>query len=269
MSIQVVVSKFKENIDWVKKCPYDIIVYSKLKDEPNFVPHGTDTEASSYIRYIIDNYDDLKDWTYFVHGHEWHWHHPMSILKSFEIDISALSNECKFFSINHGSWHFRQLRTKYTDYHLQHKTLPIMVYKNSNPMPSELTLEEYSEVTKEIFGEKEFNAIMSKYFSHSKNITQQFYPASAQFCVHKSRILARPKSFYEACYCVFEDMSDETLLSKNRLSQLLSKKAKAECYKNRTISGFFFEANWHYIFGEDFFYRPIYTNYNNYPFINS
>ena len=59
---------------------------------------------------------------------------------------------------------------------------------------------------------------MSKYFSHSKNITQQCYPA--------------PKSFYEAGYRVFEDMSDETLLSKNRLSQLLSKKAKAECYKN-------------------------------------
>jgi hypothetical protein len=32
------------------------------------------------------------------------------------------------------------------------------------------------------------------------------------------------------------------------------------------LAGFFFEANWHYIFGEEYLYISPYASYNNYPF---
>jgi len=262
MSIQVVVAKYKENIDWVERCPHDTVVYSKSPADNNYVPHGKDGEASSYFRYILDHYDDLKEWTLFVHGHEHHWHHPMSILKSCEIDTKSLPKTCKFFSVNHGKW---GIRDKYTDYQLQHKTMPIMINKNTrrDVMPSELTSDEYTEALIQLFGVEEFNAMMSKNFPNSNKIEYQIYPMSSQFYVHKDRILARPKSFYQACYRIFEDMD---LKHDNTLSKLLSKKAKCAHYQKRRIAGFFFEALWHYIFGEELLYRPVYFAYNNYPF---
>tara|TARA_B110000902_G_scaffold240098_1_gene289334 strand:+ start:349 stop:516 length:168 start_codon:yes stop_codon:yes gene_type:complete len=53
----VVLAKYKENIEWANIIKNKII-YSKIKNEPNFVeePFG---ESSSYLKYIIDNYDQL------------------------------------------------------------------------------------------------------------------------------------------------------------------------------------------------------------------
>ena len=84
----VVLAKYKENIEWANIIKNKII-YSKIKNEPNFVeePFG---ESSSYLKYIIDNYDQLNEWTLFAHAHEKHWHHYHSIFKSLSIDTEEL-----------------------------------------------------------------------------------------------------------------------------------------------------------------------------------
>ena len=124
-------------------------------------------------------------------------------------------------------------------------------------MPSELTSHEYQQVMHDVFGEDECYHLKT-YFQKDKQIfTTQCYPMCAQFFVHKDSILARPKSFYENCYNL---CSSDTYL--------LSKLASSSHYKNRTITAFLFEANRHYIFGEDYMYAlPYYKNYLlNYPF---
>ena len=63
MLAQVVVSKYNENIDWIKSSPYDVVVYSKLEGELNYVKDGKDAETSSYLHHIIENYENLSEWT--------------------------------------------------------------------------------------------------------------------------------------------------------------------------------------------------------------
>ena len=136
-TLQIVVAKYKENTQWTKYTNHNTIIYSKIEGEPNYVKYGKDSETTSYLRFIIDNYNNLSDWTLFTHGHEYHWHHPLSILKSCDINLDKLNNECKFFSINHGKWGITKM---YTTDILKEEKLPIMIQKNDNGFtPSELT----------------------------------------------------------------------------------------------------------------------------------
>lgn len=68
MNKHVVVSRYKDEVNWVEKltCPYTII------DKENTTNVGS--EAWSYIRFIIDNYYNLPDRMLFVHGHENSYH---------------------------------------------------------------------------------------------------------------------------------------------------------------------------------------------------
>jgi hypothetical protein len=68
MNKHVIVSRYKDNINWVNKLthPYTII------DKENTANVGN--EAWSYIRFLIDNYYNLPDRMLFVHGHENSYH---------------------------------------------------------------------------------------------------------------------------------------------------------------------------------------------------
>ena len=103
-----------------------------------------------------------------------------------------------------------------------------------------------------------YNDIVLKHFPEEDMFKKQSYPQCAQFFVHKDRIMSRPKSFYEHCFKLCTDTD-----------YLLSKKANTNVYTTRTVTGFFFEANWHYIFGEEYLYNPYYKYYNDYPFKGS
>lgn len=64
MNKHVVISKYHNDDVWVKKLnvPYTIIDKSQTKN--------LGSEAWAYLRYIVDNYDNLPDRMLFVHGHE-------------------------------------------------------------------------------------------------------------------------------------------------------------------------------------------------------
>ena len=168
----------------------------KNPNEPNYVHEGRGSETTSYLKHIIDNYDTLSEWTLFVHGHEFHWHHPMSVLKTCEIDLNKLKDDCKFLPVNHGRW---GLQNKYGEHEFANKTLPIMVYKPSAFTPSDLSKEEYCQVMQDILGIDEFNAIKTKYFTTNNSLCKHSYTPCAKFYLHKDHLCQRPKSFYEHC----------------------------------------------------------------------
>lgn len=78
--VLAVIAKFKEDISWVKElsCAYNI--YDKDKDIPN-----VGREAETYLRYIIENYDNLPDHVVFLQGH------PFDHLKEHNINFL---NDC-------------------------------------------------------------------------------------------------------------------------------------------------------------------------------
>ena len=68
MDVIVVISHFKENLDWVSNLKYKSIVWEKA------VNRGR--EALAYCQYFYDYYDKLPDWSVCVHGHRSAWHNP-------------------------------------------------------------------------------------------------------------------------------------------------------------------------------------------------
>lgn len=71
MNTQIVIARYKENIEWLNHIKLQnqyISIYNKYyKDEGNFLPN-VGREAHTYLHYIIENYDNLKEYTVFLQG---------------------------------------------------------------------------------------------------------------------------------------------------------------------------------------------------------
>jgi hypothetical protein len=71
----IVVSKYNRNVDWANKFREingieirNILIYEKEKPENKHnIPVNKGNEASVYLKYIIDNYENLPEFTFFVH----------------------------------------------------------------------------------------------------------------------------------------------------------------------------------------------------------
>lgn len=63
MDKQVVVAKFKEDTSWVQHLFCNVKIYDKNKDYLNI-----GREAETYLRHIIENYENLADVTFFLQG---------------------------------------------------------------------------------------------------------------------------------------------------------------------------------------------------------
>ena len=75
----VVAATFNEDMAWLKQQPYPYVVMTKdpaLGDVRHNVPFNKGDEADCFIKFILDNYDDLPPRMYFIHAHEIGRHNP-------------------------------------------------------------------------------------------------------------------------------------------------------------------------------------------------
>jgi hypothetical protein len=65
----------------MKKLKYPYVVYTKNENEVSKynIPINKGNEASAYFKYIIDHYDSLPLYVFFIHAHESDWHHTSSM----------------------------------------------------------------------------------------------------------------------------------------------------------------------------------------------
>lgn len=96
--VTVVVAHHSENLDWVSRVDgYDVKVVSKTNHEAFiYQPLNKGFEASAYLDYIVRCYEDLSDFTVFVHGHERSWHHEGSM----DALINSLDLKATYMNIN-------------------------------------------------------------------------------------------------------------------------------------------------------------------------
>jgi hypothetical protein len=77
MKIELVLSRFNENIEWIDKISSlfnNIIIYNKGNDDidsnhTNIKIPNVGREAQTYLHYIIDNYNNLPDYILFSQAH--------------------------------------------------------------------------------------------------------------------------------------------------------------------------------------------------------
>ena len=171
----IVVSRYNKDVRFVYKInnneDIDVMIYDK--ENPNNllnIPINKGNEASVYLKYIIDNYDKLTDFTFFIHDEEFSWHHSGSIINKYK---DAVMSNKKYYNINNNFW----LQDSIKNYHGEE------ILNNYKIWYSQY-IEQYIPISKVPNG----------------NDFWYGYAGSAQFLVHKDVIKNFPKEFYEKIY---------------------------------------------------------------------
>lgn len=95
MDYHIVIAHYNEDLSWVTNLKYPFTIISK-----NGIPEGTQPnkgrEASTYLEYIIKNYDSLHEYTFFLHGHRSSWHHKKNVDEKINKTVCLLP----YYNIN-------------------------------------------------------------------------------------------------------------------------------------------------------------------------
>jgi len=171
----IVCAKYNKNTDFLTKTSIPSIVIEKNKDVPN-----VGTEATSYLHYILQNYDSLPENLIFIHDENGSWHHEGDITDNLDKWISQYEKK--------GS-----------------------TYYEFNNMKIEKSSAYHNEAEKELWTQV-FEPHICKY--------DDALPVSgrccAQFIVSKKQILKHPKVFYQKYYdWLIDNTSGEGLGDKN------------------------------------------------------
>jgi FkbM family methyltransferase len=169
-NINIVLSRYKKEVDWVYKlgdiCNVKILIYDKETPTNKLnVPVNKGNEASAYLKYIIDNYEQLPEYTFFIHDEEYSWHHSGKMIDKFK---EAIDSNKLYYSIN--------------DKCVLGSIINNELYPNICEWYKEF-IEEYIPI----------DCLPNKDWTLN-------YRGSAQFLVNKSLITNLPKKFYENLY---------------------------------------------------------------------
>ena len=98
----IVVSRYNKDVEFVYRInnnkDINVMIYDKENpNNPLNVPVNKGNEASVYLKYIIDYYDDLPDFTFFIHDEEYAWHHSGSIIDKYD---EAMKSNLMYYNIN-------------------------------------------------------------------------------------------------------------------------------------------------------------------------
>ena len=164
----VVTSHYNEDLYWLEDSKYPVVVIDKEGAAPTCLSIKTiipnrGREASSFLRYIIDHYDNLPSHVAFIHGHETAWHQKRPF-RMIDMINNVLLKDDMFVSFN-GTYEVCKIE--------QHSSDTIQINKNWDiikpwvgPIPGENGMTD----------------------------------AGAQFIVSRNRIRQHPKKAYQSWY---------------------------------------------------------------------
>jgi len=170
----VVVSRYKENVNWTKKLNHDCKIYEKENPSSKYnIPVNKGNEASVYFKYIIDHYTILPDYVAFVHGHESDWHHPDSMVTK----LNAINPSGEYTNLNANTARTGVVIDENDEITLKHGDPP----GHWGPMS-----DWWRQVMKPFFGNRRGLIVNDM--------------CCAQFIVSRESILRHPLKFYETQY---------------------------------------------------------------------
>jgi hypothetical protein len=173
MNNLVVISRFNEDANWVKNLNWDYLIYNKgetisgiYKQIPNI-----GREGETYLRYIIEFYYNLPDYTAFVQGNPFpHCTNLINILNNFSSSDQVVNLSNKF------DWWCYPFNQAYSC--------------KAFPNPSD---DPYIDVLAH-------NVKFLK-LNHSPNTWS--YPIGAQYIVPKKYITTKSIAWWEECYNLY------------------------------------------------------------------
>lgn len=191
MDLVIVTSHWKEDLEWLKKSKWPVVVIDKEGSDPSWItPQHTipnkGREVSVYLKYIIENYDNLPNHVAFIHGHEnsWHQFHDRPLLDLIEHanvqehEFISLNNFMKWYGfINEPTEEYMQIETYWDLFQIDQKKPP------------------------------KFSLLQS--------------PIGAQFIVSKNRILRNTKEDYQRWYKIVMEVESSKDLNISTFFELV------------------------------------------------
>lgn len=116
--IKIIITRYKEGLGWTKYLHFPYIVYNKsdLPAENSISVPNISKEDYGYIKFIIDNYEDLPDYMVFLQGHP--FDHESRLFGILASDMFFCQNG--FFQL--GDWG-EKMEPVYPPEHFLHKLL--------------------------------------------------------------------------------------------------------------------------------------------------
>jgi hypothetical protein len=174
----IILSTYKRSTQWADRLSdlgYD--VYRYTKEDPTSiynVEKNIGREASAFLKYILDFYESLPEYTIFLHDEEFAWHHEGSIIDRI--------TEKEGFVGNYSSL-------------------------NNHPLP-------YFYLKYDIYNSNFYNTFLEKYLGPLWKYGEFMGPeriGSAQMIVSRSAILAHPYEMYEKLYFWMISITEERM----------------------------------------------------------
>jgi hypothetical protein len=93
-NLEIVIARYKENLDWAKSLKYKINIFNKNEDDyalfENNLPN-VGREGHTHFKYIIDNFDNLPQYIAFLQGHPFdHCHDVIDKINNFNFNIEFM-----------------------------------------------------------------------------------------------------------------------------------------------------------------------------------
>jgi len=174
----IVLSCYKRPTDWANKLEAEgFIMFRYTKEDPTSVYNvekNIGREASTYLKYILDFYESLPEYTIFLHDEEFAWHHEGSIIDRI--------TEKQGFDGNYRS--------------LNNHSLPYFYLKYDT------------------YNTAFYNTFLEKYLGPLWKYGEFMGPeriGSAQMIVSRSAILAHPYEMYEGLYFWMMSIKEERM----------------------------------------------------------
>lgn len=211
---EIVVARYSEDLEWTKPYSNFVTIYNKGDEtDYDFIPlPNIGREAHTYLHHIVNNYDNLAEYTCFLQGNPYDPHTP-------NLD-------------------------KYLDYAINsNELIPDFIWLSSRMVESDFEYER--EPYHKIFPNIKF--AYKTIFGVDPTDDKFIFGSGAQFTISKSNILKRPLEFYQNVLSIF-DYSEDTEIGKKLLGNPGSN--DPYCPNNPEIS-LQLERLWGYIFNSD------------------
>lgn len=162
----IVCANYDKSVDFLQGIEMPNTIIKKGTDVPNKA-----NEATSYLHYIISNYENLPNNIVFIHDEDESWHHKGKISENiYEWIKSYEDNGKKYYEFNN-----------------------VLFHKNGTNMPKNL----YDE--NPVF-KKYWDQCLRKNIGDYSNAIPEEGKCCAQFIVSRNKILQKPKEFYVNMY---------------------------------------------------------------------
>lgn len=165
----VVSSHYAEDLSWINSVKYPVKVYSKTIKDQNYIDFNKAQEVPAYLKYIIENYYNLPEYSIFVHGHLESYHQTDNIINL----INNIKLEGSIINLNRDWRQTISIKDKFID--------PNLGQSQENNVRFYWVKKNWKDLIGEVLPLPDLLS----------------YPQCAQFAVHKSCILQYPIEFWQ------------------------------------------------------------------------